>query len=151
MLQPAPAPDLIRVLESINPGRALDVACGSGRHARWLAEHGWDVTAVDRDIEPMEGVRCVLADLERHEFLFAPDAWDLVVCWLYWQADLLPEIARGVRPGGVAALAGKTTGRFATSLARYRAAFKGWHELSSGEDALRAFMIARRAGKEAVD
>lgn len=129
----------------------LDLACGSGRHARWLAAHGWDVTAVDLIVEPVEGVRFVQADLERHEFRIEPGAWDFILCWLYWQADLLPEIARGVRLGGVAALAGKTTGRFATSLAQYRAAFRGWHELSSGEDALRAFLIARRTAKEAVD
>lgn len=29
------------------PGRALDLACGEGRNALWLAEQGWDVTAVD--------------------------------------------------------------------------------------------------------
>src|SRR3954466_14110312 len=29
------------------PGRALDLACGEGRNAIWLAERGWTVTAVD--------------------------------------------------------------------------------------------------------
>ena len=29
------------------PGRALDVACGEGRHALWLASKGWQVDAVD--------------------------------------------------------------------------------------------------------
>ena len=29
------------------PGRALDVGCGEGRNAIWLAEHGWGVTGVD--------------------------------------------------------------------------------------------------------
>ena len=32
---------------SLQPGRALDVACGEGRNAIWLAEEGWDVTAID--------------------------------------------------------------------------------------------------------
>jgi SAM-dependent methyltransferase len=156
MSHPDPAPELTGVLESLHAGRALDLACGAGRHARWLAAHGWDVTAVDLSIEPVEtepaeGVHWVRADLERHEFPIEPRAWDLIVCWLYWQADLLPDIARGVAPGGIAALAGKTTGRFTTSLAQYRAALAGWHELASGEDALRAFLIARRAVEEAID
>ena len=34
-------------IQSLPPGRALDVACGEGRNAIWLAEQGWDVTAVD--------------------------------------------------------------------------------------------------------
>ena len=37
-------PPLIAALE---PGAALDVACGEGRNAIWLARQGWEVTAVD--------------------------------------------------------------------------------------------------------
>src|SRR5215469_16112562 len=138
-----PAPELIAVLEGLTPGKALDLAAGSGRHAIWLAERGWDVTAVDIDVpdDPQPGVTWVQADLELIgvEFL-----GDLVVCWLYWDRDLLPAIRCAVRPGGVAALAGRTSGRFATSLATYRKAFEGWEELSAGEDGVKAWFIARR-------
>jgi len=34
-------------LASLPPGRALDLACGEGRNARWLADLGWQVTAID--------------------------------------------------------------------------------------------------------
>jgi SAM-dependent methyltransferase len=34
-------------LADLPPGRALDLACGEGRNARWLAERGWQVTAMD--------------------------------------------------------------------------------------------------------
>ena len=34
-------------LADVPPGRALDLACGEGRNARWLAERGWQVTAMD--------------------------------------------------------------------------------------------------------
>lgn len=37
-------PDLV---DGLSPGTALDVACGEGRNAVWLAEHGWAVTGVD--------------------------------------------------------------------------------------------------------
>ncbi len=94
--------------------------------------------------EAIPGVQCIQADLERHEYRIASNAWDLIVCWLYWQPDLLPEIAAGVRAGGVVALAGKTEGRFATSLANYRDALKGWEEIVSGENQTRVFFIARR-------
>lgn len=133
---------------------ALDLAAGQGRVSKWLAGRGWSVTAVDLEIGEMPGVRAIRADLEKHEYRVAPEAWDMIVCWLYWQADLLAEIAAGVRRGGVVALAGKTSGRFATSLANYRNAFSGWTEIASGENETRTFFIARRgsgAGEEAVD
>ena len=36
-----------QALTDLPPGRALDLACGEGRNARWLAERGWQVTAMD--------------------------------------------------------------------------------------------------------
>lgn len=145
-----PAPEFASALAGIAPGRALDLACGSGRHTRWLIEQGWNVTAVDIEAAEIPGARYVRADLERHEYQIEPDVWDLIVCWLYWQPDLLPGIARGVREGGIVALAGKTTGRFATSLAQYREAFAEWAEISSGESEARTFFIAMRL-EEPID
>jgi SAM-dependent methyltransferase len=140
----SPAIEITTALNGITPGRALDLACGAGRHAVWLLDRGWRVTAVDLAIEPIEGVTCLQADLEQGAFPIEPGAWDLVVCWLYWQENMLPSIAQGVRPGGIVALAGKTSGRFATSLSHYRKAFPGWEELSSGEDDRRTHFIAHR-------
>jgi SAM-dependent methyltransferase len=42
-----PNPIVEQVLVGLPPGRALDLAAGEGRHALWLAERGWRVTAVD--------------------------------------------------------------------------------------------------------
>jgi len=136
-----PAIEITRALSGTAPGRALDLACGGGRHALWLRDHGWKVTAVDIVPAGLEGVACIQADLEQG-FAIQPCEWDLIVCWLYWQEDLLPAIREGVRSGGYVALAGKTSGRFATSLERYREAFAGWAELAAGEDDYKAFFIA---------
>jgi SAM-dependent methyltransferase len=38
---------LVAEAAALEPGRALDLACGEGRNAVWLAEHGWQVTGVD--------------------------------------------------------------------------------------------------------
>ncbi len=130
---------LTNVLLSLQPGVALDLACGSGRHSLWLRERGWKVTAVDLVPGPHVDV---VTDLEALTFDSAP--CDLVICWLYWQLSLLPSIAAFVQPCGVAALAGKTTGRFATSIGAYRDAFPGWTELSSGEESDRCWIILRK-------
>jgi SAM-dependent methyltransferase len=139
---------LTRALSGLKPGKALDLAAGKGRHSLWLAAHGWKVTAVDIEIGEIPGVQAIRADLEKQEYRIEADAWDLTVCWLYWQPDLLIEIARGVRRGGVVAIAGKTSGRFETSRAKLRDAFAGWKEIASGENETRCFLIA---AKELVD
>jgi SAM-dependent methyltransferase len=141
---PSADPRLTAALSGIPPGAALDVACGRGRHARWLASRGWQVTGVDIQEEAPAGIDYVRADLEQREYTIALGQWDLIVCWLYWQPDLLHPIARGVRDGGCIALAGKTSGRFATSLPAYRAAFPGWEEMDAGEDEQIAWFIARK-------
>jgi SAM-dependent methyltransferase len=38
---------VVRECSELTPGVALDLAAGEGRNAIWLAQHGWDVTAVD--------------------------------------------------------------------------------------------------------
>jgi hypothetical protein len=141
-----PAIELAESLNGLPPGRALDLASGNGRHAILLRNRGWAVTAVDLIRPDIDGVACHQANLEQGEFLIEPDAWDLIVCWLYWQEDLLPSIAAGVRAGGTVAMAGKTSGRFATSLDSYRQAFAGLHEIRAGQDAHKAFFIARAPG-----
>jgi tellurite methyltransferase len=94
------------------PGRALDLACGPGRHAIWLAERGWRVTAVDNSRVAIEilqrrasekglTIDSRIADLERHEFIIEPEAYDLILNCRYLQRDLFPAIKAGARVGGV--------------------------------------------------
>jgi SAM-dependent methyltransferase len=42
-----PNDSLVREVSGLAPGRVLDVGCGEGADAVWLASHGWDVTALD--------------------------------------------------------------------------------------------------------
>ena len=107
----------------LEPGRALDVACGEGRNAVWLAEQGWDVTGVDfsevalgkaAELARARGVEVewVAADVLEHEP--SPGAFDLVAV-LYLQlphddlARALRHAARAVARGGTLVVVGHDT------------------------------------------
>ncbi|WP_233575538.1 class I SAM-dependent methyltransferase [Noviherbaspirillum saxi] len=67
--QDVPSPWVERFAQLIPPGEVLDLACGGGRHARFLAGRGYRVLAVDRDPAALERVAAplvtpLLADLE---------------------------------------------------------------------------------------
>ncbi len=47
VLNGEPNPFLVEAATGAAPGRAVDLACGDGRNAIWLARHGWEVTGVD--------------------------------------------------------------------------------------------------------
>ena len=86
--------------------RVLDLACGSGRHVRWLTAHGAQVTAVDRDaaaLATLHGVAAevVLADIEDGPWPLPDRTFDAVVVTNYLWRPLLPAIVASVAPGGV--------------------------------------------------
>ena len=106
-----PSPLLRTAIESLKPGRALDIACGVGRHAILLAEHDWHVTAVDSSRAGIEilqqrareaGVTVLtrVANLESGEFQIEAATYDLICVFYYLQRDLFPSIGAGVKPGG---------------------------------------------------
>jgi len=111
----------------LHGGMALDLACGTGRNALFLAEHGHHVTAVDwsgaaldilesralekgipvRRIHKIEEVRqsrhsgidLLQADLEK---LAVPaNSYELILCIRYLQRSLFPQIRSALRPGGM--------------------------------------------------
>jgi len=53
---------LVREVELLPAGRALDLACGEGRNAVWLATRGWQVTGVDFSERGLEKARRLAAD-----------------------------------------------------------------------------------------
>jgi SAM-dependent methyltransferase len=79
---------LAEVVEPMTPGRALDLGCGEGADAMWLAEHGWHVTAVDISQTALDRAAVDAAarnvadsiDFQRHDLTesFPDGAFDLV-------------------------------------------------------------------------
>ena len=93
-------------------GAALDVACGAGRNAIWLAEQGFATTGVDRNAAAVAAVidharqtslslRAVVMDLEGGSPPLGEAAYDVIVVTYYLHRPLFPALLAGLRPGGV--------------------------------------------------
>jgi len=111
-LDAAPTPLLVEAAMKLVPGKALDLACGTGRNALWLAEQGWRVTAVDGSPVAIETLRSrasnrgvtvnvKVADLEKSEYQIEPCSWNLIAICYFLQRDLFEPAKQGVVPGGI--------------------------------------------------
>ena len=104
-----PSPWVVRFASALPPGsRALDVACGSGRHARWLLDRGLVVTGIDRDHGPVGDLigRPILTLIEADLECGAPAPWgdsvfDVVVVTNYLWRPILPAIVGAVSKSGM--------------------------------------------------
>jgi SAM-dependent methyltransferase len=133
------------------PGRALDLACGEGRNAIWLAAQGWTVTGVDfssvaiergRQLAARRGIEVewVVADL----VTYMPEAaaFDLVlIAYLQLPAEELRAVLRhaatAVAPGGEVLLIGHAAANLSGGVGGPRDPAVLWKP-SQIEDALRA-------------
>ena len=83
----------------------LDLACGSGRHVRWLVEQGFAVTAVDRDavaLQPLRAIaQVVVADLEGAPWPLPGARFDALVVTNYLWRPLWPALLAALADGGV--------------------------------------------------
>jgi SAM-dependent methyltransferase len=111
---------LVSEVSDLAPGRALDLACGEGRNAVWLARHGWQVTGVDFSevaiAKALEQARAAGVDVEWRvaDLLdYEPPArvFDLVIAF-YLQvaasdrASIFPTAAEALADGGTFLLVG---------------------------------------------
>ncbi|GAA0615338.1 MULTISPECIES: class I SAM-dependent methyltransferase [Thalassospira] len=85
--------------------RALDLACGKGRHSFWLADQGWQVTAIDRDLSQTDtdtnpAINWIEADLETGSWPLGDKQFDLIVVTNYLHRPLFEYLRDAVRPGG---------------------------------------------------
>ena len=88
-------------------GRVLDLACGSGRHARLLAGLGFEVAAVDRNFEAilkLSAVPRITAtqhDLEGEAWPLAGERFAGIIVTNYLWRPRLPDVLAMLAPGGV--------------------------------------------------
>ena len=126
-----PARLLVEAAATLPPGRALDLACGAGRNAAWLAERGWQVVALDGAEEAIKlvpaGIDARVFDLERDEPLpFPSGSFDLVLILFYLHRPLFAEAKRVLRPGGTLVTTSLTRGRFGVAPGELRTFFEDW-------------------------
>jgi tellurite methyltransferase len=90
-------------------GKALDMATGEGRNAVFLAQHGFDVDALDisgkglkkaRKLAREKGVKVntLLVDLDHYQI--EKDRYDLIANFYFLKRRLIPRIRKGLRKGG---------------------------------------------------
>ncbi|HEY7534215.1 MAG TPA: dihydroneopterin aldolase [Nitrospiraceae bacterium] len=113
---PIPSLFLTQQLYRLPKGRALDVACGSGRNTLYLASHGFDVDAMDRDEQALAAltsaakqrnlpnVRLKMVDLERtteERPEFPAHTYDVILVCFYLYRPLFPWLIEALKPNGV--------------------------------------------------
>ena len=105
---------LVAEASGLEPGRALDLACGEGRNAVWLAERGWQVTGVDfsdvaiekaRELAAARGVEGEWLAADLADYRAEPRAFDLVLVFYFQVPDELRRLvlraaAEAVADGG---------------------------------------------------
>ncbi|HEU4888687.1 MAG TPA: class I SAM-dependent methyltransferase [Thermoanaerobaculia bacterium] len=139
-----PSQLLLDAARDLTPGRALDLACGAGRNAAWLAEHGWDVVAIDGAEEAIRLVHekdaridARVMDLESNAPLpFDDETFDLVAILYFLHRPLFAEARRVLRPGGLLVTAIRSRGinpRFCLSLDELLVEFAGMDVLHTAK------------------
>ena len=99
--------DWVRRWSTLAPpgSTALDVACGAGRHLRWMHQHGHPTVGVDRSADAVAAcaawgeIHC--ADIEDGPWPFAGRQFGAVIVTNYLWRPLLPLLVNSVAPGGV--------------------------------------------------
>jgi SAM-dependent methyltransferase len=141
-------------------GRALEIACGSGTAAVWLALRGLDVHGVDvsdvaveraRALAAQAGVsgRCRFFTVDLDSGLAPGDPADIVLCHRFRDRSLDDAIIERLAPGGLLAICvlsevGASPGRFRAVPGELQAAFGVLEELAAGEGDGQAWLLARR-------
>jgi SAM-dependent methyltransferase len=146
-----PAQLLVDAAGDLPPGRALDLACGAGRNALWLAARGWEVVAIDGAAEAIRilqaenaSVDARVLDLETGEPLpFEDESFDLVAILYYLHRPLFAEARRVVKRGGLVVCAVKMTGTYRANPDELAQHFDGFEVLHSSEGEI-AELVARR-------
>ncbi|MGZ3710863.1 MAG: methyltransferase domain-containing protein, partial [Bdellovibrionota bacterium] len=113
-----PADFLVKYVDSLPKGRALDLATGEGRNAVYLAKKGFLVEGVDisvvglrkaKKLAAENGVKIQTVNADLNKYHIKPASYTTIIVFFYLQRSLIPEIKAGLKSGGVVVFQNYTT------------------------------------------
>jgi len=85
--------------------QALDIACGMGRHSKYLASMGFNVDALDvssvaiTSLQGLEHINAIEVDFDT--YTLPKEKYDLIVCTYYLERRLFPQMIDALKPNGI--------------------------------------------------
>ena len=85
--------------------QALDIACGMGRHSKYLASKGFEVDALDissvaiAQLQDIPGIDAKEVDFDT--YTLPSETYDLIVCTYFLERRLFPQIIDALKPNGI--------------------------------------------------
>jgi 2-polyprenyl-3-methyl-5-hydroxy-6-metoxy-1,4-benzoquinol methylase len=97
---------LVSDYASLAPGQqALDIACGRGRHSKYLASKGFEVDALDISsvaIEQLQNIPHIHAkEVDFDTYTLPKEKYDLIVCTYFLERRLFPQMIDALKPNGI--------------------------------------------------
>ncbi len=100
-----PSELLVENIGLAKPGRALDIACGTGRNTHFMADKGFVVDAVDLSDYALSQVRDDTAinkiDADLDDYSLPEDSYDLIVKFNFLDRNLFSQIIKALKKDGV--------------------------------------------------
>lgn len=103
---PTKVPEVVERYSRLARGKkALDIACGTGRNAKFLASQGFDVDALDispvalESLKDIENINPKEVDFDTYQL--KEDSYDLIVCTYYLNRSLFPQIEKALKDDGL--------------------------------------------------
>jgi len=85
--------------------KALEIACGMGRNAKFLAQQGFEVEALDISpiaIESLQNIPNIIAkEVDLDNYVLKENAYDLIVCTYFLKRELFPQIKKALKDDGI--------------------------------------------------